>query len=435
MNAMLSPMLVFFNRLRFIFISLFFVTPAMAEAPLTYAVQAPPINEQAIAALHASSGMQWQLLPGEDVKQIARLMFPSNATIREKFIQAVIHLNPELFPSGYYQPLAAGTMVHIPDLKTIHAFSAPAFKKRPRAVSDNPSPAQPQHSSAAPAAATPDLKNHERLLQLTTQLEQLSEHQAQELNSLLHHTETLALQVADMQTAQTARIQELHTQDSIARQLPENIQPTPPIQPPEQPIDQPSPDLTIITPTTEDLLSMDTLLILGALLIVLVLIIVLRGYRKVQQRMTHTGTTPVMPDISHRQGYETLFRKQDPQKIAAAENFHIDSASSDAANEARQMIKQGHSEQAVLFLQKQLSVNAFDISGWLLLFELLYSQKNKSDFKKNARRFKRLGTFPDIWLQIQDLGYRLEANEPLYFDEQKRQQRFFPDSLNSGLSS
>ncbi|MBA3756616.1 MAG: hypothetical protein H0X02_10470, partial [Nitrosomonas sp.] len=79
-------------------------------------------------------------------------------------------------------------------------------------------------------------------------------------------------------------------------------------------------------------------------------------------------------------------------------------------------------------LQKQLAINQHDISGWLLLFELLYKSGNKRDFKKNARRFKRLREFPDIWVQIQDLGHRLEPNESLYFNEQKRKEKFFSDS-------
>lgn len=36
--------------------------------------------------------------------------------------------------------------------------------------------------------------------------------------------------------------------------------------------------------------------------------------------------------------------------------------------------------------------------------------------------------FPDIWRQIQALGHRLEPNESLYFDEQKRREKFFSDT-------
>lgn len=423
MNVMPNPIVVFFNRLSFISIGLFLWASVMAETPLTHAVQDSPINDQAIAQLHASSGMHWQLLPGEDMLQIARLMFPSDTTVREKFIRAVIQLNPELFPSGHYQPLAPGTNVQIPDLRTIHAFSAPVSRKRQRVVSGNPASDQSQHSTA-------DINSHSHLLQLTTQLEQLSEHQAHELNSLLHLTETLALQVADMQSKQVTQTQESRTQETSSPLLPQNILP-----PQQQHIEQSQPDLTLSIPTAEDLLSVDVLWILGALLIVLILVVVLRSYRKVQQRLMHASTQPVSFDITHRRGYEALFLKQDSKKKDTSENIPLDGTSSEIADEARVMIKQSNSEQAVLFLQKQLSLNPFDISAWLLLFELLYSQKNKSDFKKNARRFKRLGIFPDIWLQIQDLGHRLEADEPLYFDEQKRQQRFFPDSLNPEWSS
>ena len=106
----------------------------------------------------------------------------------------------------------------------------------------------------------------------------------------------------------------------------------------------------------------------------------------------------------------------------------IATQTSEMAAQARQMIKQGEAtESAIQFLQKQLAVDRLDVYGWLQLFELLYQVGDKADFKKNARRFKRLNEFPDIWTQIQALGNRLEPNEPLYFDDQKRQEKFFSD--------
>lgn len=422
MIPMSNPMFVFSYRI--IFIILFICTTAMAETPLTHAVQNDSLNDQAIAQLHPTSGMNWQLLPGEDIAHIARAMFPKDAAVREKFIRAVIHLNPELFPSGRYQPLPSGAMVRIPDLRTIHAFSAPVSRNRQPAASGKTS-AQPQQS----ASDTTDTNRHSSLLQLTTQLERLAENQAQELNSLIHQTETLASQVAEMQSMQITQTQDPISQNVVNQPLPQ------PIVLPEQHIAQPSSNVTLNTPTTEDLLSVDVSWTLGALLIVLIFIIIVRSYRKVQQRLTQTRTHTEFPAFTHRHGYEALFRKQDSQKNDANESIRFDGASSETTDEAREMIKNGNAEGAVLFLQKQLSLNAFDISGWLLLFEILYSQRNKADFKKNARRFKRLGIFPDIWLQVQNLGHRLEADEPLYLDEQKRQQRFFPDSFNSKLSS
>ncbi|MEK7792111.1 MAG: hypothetical protein AAB306_03090, partial [Pseudomonadota bacterium] len=62
---------------------------------------------------------------------------------------------------------------------------------------------------------------------------------------------------------------------------------------------------------------------------------------------------------------------------------------------------------------------------WLLLFEILHSQNSKTEFKKHARRFKRLGLFPDTWAQIQAWGHALEPMEPLYFTEKERTEKFF----------
>ena len=93
--------------------------------------------------------------------------------------------------------------------------------------------------------------------------------------------------------------------------------------------------------------------------------------------------------------------------------------------ETHSLIKQDNPEAMIQLLQKQLAINPNDISAWLHLFELLYKSGNKQDFKKHARRFKRLGEFPDIWAQIQNLGNHLESDELLYFDEQKRKEKFF----------
>lgn len=91
-------------------------------------------------------------------------------------------------------------------------------------------------------------------------------------------------------------------------------------------------------------------------------------------------------------------------------------------------IEQETPEAAIELLQKQLATNQHDIPTWLILFEALYKSNNRRDFKKNARRFKRMKIFPDIWRQIQALGHRLEPNESLYFDEQKRREKFFSDT-------
>ncbi len=424
-----NPMIAFISRLVLITACLLAGTSVGAETPTTYALPDSPINDTTEATLNANTGLQWQLLPGEDIAQIAHLMFPEDSITREKFIRAIIHMNPEHFPAGTYQPLATGAIVQIPDLRAIPAFSVPSDRKRKSKAANNATRNKPQDSSETISS---NASSNPLLVQLTTQLEQIAENETRELNTLINQTESLALQVAHIQSIHTSRIHESRQQQTT----------TPPVAPETIPqlvekVDKPQTPVEFNDATQQEAqFPLDTVLLLGALLTVLILILVLRSYRKIQERLTRSNDNALFPELTHRNQYEALFLDRNPQNNATpAENSSRENASSDIASEARLMIKQGNSDDAVLFLQKQLATNQFDISGWLLLFELLYSLKNKSNFKKNARRFKRLGRFPDIWVQIQDLGHRLEPNEPLYFDEEKRKEKFFPDSSNSELSS
>jgi len=394
-----------------------------AESPALYPVSGNTAQPEIITHyLAPGSGMPWKLMPGENIMNIARLMFPQDNITQNTFIRAVVHANPQLFPDGIYRPLTAGTIVYIPDLRTIHAHSVSPGNKR-RKIDAN-SETSNAHRFAPDAPISGENKQSNQLSsQLLTQLEHIAEQEAQALTILTQHTDALASQVVLIQTMHALKSQQ-------ADHMIDNSNDAPQASKPREDLQSPLPTEESSDMPWEYPVSIDTIFALGILLTVLIIFLILRSYRKIQEKLTRRNSSELLTETADSHPYQAGFTNQHSlENVAAMENPA--GATSEIAAQARAMIKQGDSAAAIHFLQQQLAVNTFDIAGWLLLFELLYTLNNASDFKKNARRFKRLGVFPDIWAQIQDLGHRLEPNETLYFDEQKRKETFFPDVARS----
>lgn len=433
------------SRLLIVFFLFLTGTSVSAEVPVSYPDH--DHSAQAETALPADPvakpGMHWQILPGEDIPQIARLMFPGNARMRDAFIRAVIRKNPELFPNGVYQPIPAGTTVFIPDLRTIGAHA-----KRPaRKQTNNATQGTHQHSPQAPAQAIAQsgFSHDHPLWQLIAQLEKTAGEQVSELNKLLNHIESIEKKIVAMQSLLSASVAaankppaEITHQVQPAENTPQP-QPTapPPTEhaitppqpsPPPQPANPVPPVETGAAPAESALLTENALL-LGIVLILLIAIVIVRSYRKIKERLAQSRDASLSPDAAERHQYETLLLRRTEKKTGAAENKQ--EPSGQVISEARALIEQENPEAAAQLLQKHLVQNQHDIPSWFLLFELLYKANNKRDFKKNARRFKRLGEFPDIWQQIQKLGNQLEPDESLYFDEQKRMEKFFSNAGDS----
>ena len=420
-------------------------TSVSAEVPVSHS-ERDHIAQQKTgnpASNAARPGMQWQILPGEDIPQIGHLMFPHDAVARDAFVRAVIRTNPEHFPDGTYRPITAGTVIHIPDLRTIGQYAKPATKAHPSNSSRSANKRPPQAS--APDSATSGLNE---ALQLIAQLEQIAENETNELNILLKRIESIEKQIVAMQAILMTHVPASSNErrsESPSPIPPEEItQPsqevaaTPPadnsVQPAENIVTAPQPPADTQQPPTvetnpaapESPLLLDNAFLLGILLTLLIIFLIARNYQRIKERLAKSRDAALPFDPSERHQYEALLlRRSDETKTEPPQN--PPEPPGQLVSEARTLIEQENPEAAIQMLQKQLAKNQQDIPGWLLLFELLYKANNKRDFKKNARRFKRLGEFPDIWQQIQKLGNQLEPNESLYFDEQKRKEKFFSD--------
>lgn len=424
---------------------LFFLTgtSVLAEVPVSYSELDSHSSSQTGASKQESSrpGMPWQIRPGEDILQIARLIYPENAAARDNLVRAIIQINSKHFPSGIYQPIPVGTTLHIPDLRTISAYAKPAAQSRQSKSTKNPSEYKTQETAIESAKS--ESENHQLTLNLIAQLEQTADSEANQLNLLTQNIESMETQIATIQSlllSEAAKAQEQQI-ESIAFTMDTEIEShvDPMIQPEDntQPLDdviaisnnivQPiensaNPDEFNAVPIDLDLLS-DTTFLIGILLTLLIIFMMLRNHKKMKQKLMPSSDES-FTTARHRYAAVLL---QHTEKIAHTEENPF-TPPEQTTSAARALIEQEKPDAAIELLQKQLATHQHHIPTWLMLFELLYKSNNKRDFKKNARRFKRMKTFPDIWRQIQSLGYRLEPNESLYFDAQKRREKFFSDT-------
>lgn len=435
---------------KLIFVVIFFLTStsATAEVLVSYAEKDHHAYDGTAIRPATGSGMQWQLRPGEDIRQIARLIFPRDPTARDNLVRAIIHTNPGHFPDKTYRPLPADATFYFPDLRTTGAYAKPAARIRKPDATLKSAGSTPQQT--APASG---LNSSRLLAQLITQLEQTAEHEARELNALLKHTQTLELLMAEIQSMLASNLASNHAAPSTKQAGSVPPAPETDIPPPDNAI--PAPEVSVqpsanpaaspehnAQPSENQILpddigatlmaiafSPDNIFLLGVLLTLLIVILILRTYHRIKEKFAQSRDASLLPDPSERRQFEALLLRRNDKNIIKPEN--PPEPTGQTIPEARSLIGQNNPEAAIQLLQKQLANNQHDIPSWLLLFELLYKSNNKRDFKKNARRFKRLGEFPDIWMQIQNLGNKLEPNESLYFDEQKRKEKFFPDATNS----
>mgnify|MGYP003386078428 CR=1 FL=1 len=407
-------------------------TLVKAEVPVSYQTQDNTPRTGTDTAFDYSavkSGIQWQILPGEDIKQIARLIFPKDSVARDNFIRAIIHANPRHFPGGTYQSLPAGTIIHIPDLRTISVHRKPAAKTKKSNTADNLSKTK---SLESPQKTGITNLNDNSALKLIAQLEQIAENEATELSALLIRIASLEKQIGAMQSMLALKMVAPNEQsiEIISTPLEEDIPlPENTISPPETNAPQLEPDEISNNTSIEFTFFSDSVFIFGLVLTLLIIILILRNHHQIKERFARSTDTS-LPDLTERHRYEALLLHRSDGKPANSPESAPE-ASGATISKARAFIEQDNLDAAIQLLQKQLAKNQRDIPGWLLLFEQLYKSNNKSDFKKNARRFKRMGEFSDIWMQIQKLGNQLEPNESLYFDELRRKEKFFSDASGS----
>jgi len=233
---------------------------------------------------------------------------------------------------------------------------------------------------------------------------------------------------------------------------------TPQIQPAQQPI-QPAQVTVIADNGSHDLehdflsyiISFDYgILTIGGLLVILIVLLALRLYRRKREKADSEFDEPGLLDIDEpiEKAQDNNSHRKISQKLAALKKAsqgndledgstivirhdeykkNTGNSLNSAIADARSFIEKGQPELAVKLLESFLAKNKRSEIGWQMLLKILHDQKKKNEFRKQAMRFKRLEQFPDTWAKIQAWGLALEPDEPLYMNEQEKKKRFFSD--------
>jgi phage tail protein X len=93
-------------------------------------VLALPVEPQAASKplpgpLPEGGGFYWGMRPGDTLAAIAQKIYPKERLYQKKMVQAILRANPQVFPDGKLQELPIGTVIIIPDLRTVPAVKVP----------------------------------------------------------------------------------------------------------------------------------------------------------------------------------------------------------------------------------------------------------------------------------------------------------------------
>jgi pilus assembly protein FimV len=98
-----------------------------------------------------SGGVYWSMRPGDTLADIAQKIYPKEPLYQKKMVWAIVRNNPQAFPNGQPQELPIGTVIIIPDLRSVPAVKVPgeagAEKAAPR---KSPRKAKPPEAKSEP---------------------------------------------------------------------------------------------------------------------------------------------------------------------------------------------------------------------------------------------------------------------------------------------
>ncbi|HMK15040.1 MAG TPA: hypothetical protein VK460_08525 [Burkholderiales bacterium] len=93
------------------------------------AIPAQPETASPEANLLASQpkggGIYWSMRPGDTLAGIAQKIYPKEPYYQNKLVWAIVQYNPEVFPNGQPQEPPTGTVIIIPDLRSVPAVKVP----------------------------------------------------------------------------------------------------------------------------------------------------------------------------------------------------------------------------------------------------------------------------------------------------------------------
>lgn len=90
------------------------------------------------------SGTKWEVRAGDTLAGIARSFYPDNAPMRDRLTRAIIAANPGISTDGKPAQVVVGSVLIIPDLRTIGSATAGTASEVPGAAQQPPPPRKPK---------------------------------------------------------------------------------------------------------------------------------------------------------------------------------------------------------------------------------------------------------------------------------------------------
>ncbi len=72
-----------------------------------------------------SGGVYWSMRPGDTLAGIAQKIYPKEPFYQKKMVWAIVQYNPQVFPNGQPEEPPTGTVIIIPDLRSVPAVKVP----------------------------------------------------------------------------------------------------------------------------------------------------------------------------------------------------------------------------------------------------------------------------------------------------------------------
>ncbi len=92
-----------------------------------------------LASQPKGGGIYWSMRPGDTLAGIAQKIYPKEPFYQNKLVWAIVQYNPQVFPNGQPQEPPTGTVIIIPDLRSVPAVKVPGEAGAEKARKAKPS--------------------------------------------------------------------------------------------------------------------------------------------------------------------------------------------------------------------------------------------------------------------------------------------------------
>lgn len=402
----------------------------------------PPIDRPAVAPVAripapaprpaATPRNTLEIQPGDTVRGIAQSVYPGNRAAQDRFVSALVALNPGRLHEGERTPLVAGATLAMPDLRSI-ARQAPDSateppKKAPASAPREKPVSQPHTGPAKTARSTPTPEPGRFELKLSSSDLDLSRVGALDETQRLELLERQMLLDADDQVAEILelqnRVKHLEAQlEGLRLQLSETL--------PQPSTKSETPSPAVLT-TPDKTLAQASAWIGGAVALLAGLLLMWRARKRRQEEeemlarvseqfvLPREAATPLRPAATpaapddEPSGHEEPY--YDPHSIFKPAEQDITLTEVDSVlEEADLYLIYGWKQKAIDLLTQHIERHPQDLQPYMMLFDIYRTEGHTVAFYDLAQTFKARFPTAEQWTKVAQQGRELDSAEPLYF--------------------